>query len=216
MNFKGIQFILILFVPFLFYQCTSEYIDTGRVVCFQQEVYPLLVSSCTQSGCHNSNDFVRHLDYTSVNDILRSVQPGSYKNSRLYSSITDPFRPMPPSPYAHLTKDQITTISLWIVQGAHTMDSCKTEICDTSFVTYSGTIKPVMDIFCNGCHMGSNPQGGIDFNSFAGIKASIENGQFIASIKHESGYIMPKNGNKLSDCKIALFEKWVNEGAPNN
>ncbi len=157
------------------------------------------------------------MDYTTYEGILKSVDPGNYRTSELYDVITSPFSPMPPPPYSRLTKDQITTISLWIEQGAITTDTCIAEICDTSFVGYNSTIKPIMEVFCNGCHTGSSPQGSIDYNSFAGIKATINDGRFLGSIKREVGYVfMPKNGNKLTTCKISLIEKWIREGAKNN
>ncbi len=201
----------------LFSQCTSEYISDGTKVCFEQEVYPLLISSCTQSECHNSIDKAANLDYANINDILKTVHPGSYRKSSLYDRMTHPFNPMPPKPYDKLTVEQITTISLWIEQGANTMDTCRAEACDSTFVGFNSTIRPIMDVFCNGCHTGPRPQGGINYNTFEGIKATVTNGSLLGSIRREAGYsFMPKNGNKLSPCKIGQIQKWINEGALNN
>jgi len=39
----------------------------------------------------------------------------------------------------------------------------------------------------------------------------------MGTIKHESGWSpMPKNGNKLSDCKIQKIDRWILDGTPNN
>lgn len=217
MRFKDIRILFVISGLVLYSQCTTEFINDGRIVCFEQEVYPLLVSSCTQSECHNSIDLAGNLDYTQIDGILKIVHPGSYRKSKLYQVITDPFNVMPPKPFEKLTKDQITTISLWIEQGANTKDTCLAELCDSSFVRYSTTIKPILDVFCNGCHTGSRPGGGIDYNTFAGVKATVNNGKLMGSIKRESGYsFMPKNGNKLSPCKIGQIQKWIDEGALNN
>lgn len=208
---------IFLITLFFLGSCASEYINDGRQVCFDQEVFPLIISNCTQSGCHNSTDNVARLDYTSPEGILKSVRPGSYSNSKLYDAITAPFSPMPPKPFSRLTKDQITTISLWIEQGAHTKDTCMAEVCDTSFVSYNSSLTVIFQGACTGCHSGSNPQGGIDLNSYAGVKSTVTSGRILGSINHESGYVpMPQNGIKLSACKIAKIEKWVSQGALNN
>lgn len=37
------------------------------------------------------------------------------------------------------------------------------------------------------------------------------------TITHSNGYsAMPKNGNKLSQCNIAQFKRWIDQGMPNN
>jgi ribosomal protein S16 len=217
MNPEHFKILFCLFISVLITGCAAEYISDGRDVCFDQEVYPIIISTCTQSECHNPVDLVEHLDLTTYDGILGLVHPGNYNKSKLYDVITSPFSPMPPPPYSRLTKDQITTISLWIEKGANTTDSCVAEVCDTSFVGFNATIKPIMEVFCNGCHGGSNPQGGINYNNFDGIKSTVNDGRFLGSIQRAVGYVpMPKNGNKLTDCKINQIEKWIREGAKNN
>ncbi|HEX5625473.1 MAG TPA: c-type cytochrome domain-containing protein [Saprospiraceae bacterium] len=196
--------------------CTSEYISDGHEVCFEQEVKPLIISSCTQSECHNPDDLKSDLDLTTYEGILSIVQPGSFRKSELYKVITDPFNPMPTDPYERLNKEQITTLSLWIEQGAKN-EICTEPACDTLSVGFSSTIKPIMDIYCNGCHTGPRPQGGIDFNKFTGIKEAVDNGSFLGTIRRDVGFIaMPKNGSRLPSCKISQIEKWIREGAANN
>ncbi|MBK6545918.1 MAG: hypothetical protein IPO78_04765 [Saprospiraceae bacterium] len=208
--------ILIISIFTLSLSCTSEFISDGRQICFEQEVLPILVSTCTQSGCHNSDDHEAGYDYTDLNSILSSVKPGNYSGSELYKVLTDPFQPMPPSPFNRLTKEQIFKISLWIEQGAENLP-CIAPACDTTEVSYNATVFPILQLYCNGCHAGPRPQGDVDYNSFSGLKATITDGRFIGSILHEIGYIgMPKNGNKMPECEILQIQKWVRDGAKNN
>lgn len=88
-------------------------------------------------------------------------------------------------------------------------------VCDTLNVSYSQTIKPILDRNCNGCHFAGNSSG-IDLETHADVKASADNGSLLASIKYEPGWSpMPKSG-KMDDCTIAKIEKWVNNGTPND
>jgi hypothetical protein len=89
--------------------------------------------------------------------------------------------------------------------------------CDTSAVGYSKVVSPLMDAECRGCHGASYPStgGNIDLKDYTTLKASID--RVIGSIEHSSGYSpMPKNGNKLDNCKINQIIKWKEKGLLNN
>jgi mono/diheme cytochrome c family protein len=94
--------------------------------------------------------------------------------------------------------------------------------CDTTNVTYAGTVNPILDQECLSCHSGGAPSAGIRLETYDDIAAAaaIPEGTFgslLGVIKHSIGNSpMPKGGNKLSDCKIQQIEKWINEGALNN
>lgn len=198
--------------------CTREYIEDINGVCFEQEVLPIFQSNCTQSGCHNSADHEEGLDYSNYAGIMESVEPGDYKGSKVYEVITKNFgeEAMPPSPYDRLTDEQITTIALWIEQGAKN-SSCQSSGCDTVGVTLSGSVMPILDNYCNGCHGGSAPSGDIDLTKYSGVKASADDGSLVGSVKHASGFsAMPQGANKLSACQIATLEKWIALGAKND
>jgi hypothetical protein len=90
-------------------------------------------------------------------------------------------------------------------------------VCDTASVTYSTTIKPLVDGSCTSCHSGSAASGNIDLTTYAGIKAQADNGAFYGAIAHADGFSpMPQGGNKLSDCLIAKVKHWIDQGAPQN
>ena len=47
------------------------------------------------------------------------------------------------------------------------------------------------------------PGGGIYLNNYAGIVAVAESGKLWGAVNHQQGFSpMPKNADKLSDCKI--------------
>ena len=91
--------------------------------------------------------------------------------------------------------------------------------CDTANVRFSTTVKPIIDANCAtaGCHAGNPAPGGYNFETHAGLLATVTNGRLLGTIRHESGYsAMPKNMGKLSDCNINQIAAWVGAGAPNN
>lgn len=198
--------------------CTHEYIQNVNPVCFEREVLPILQSNCTQSGCHNSQDREKGYDFSTYEGALSAVEAGSYRKSELYKVLVLPGggEAMPPKPYNRLSDAQIERIALWIEEGAN-QTVCPEGTCDTTNATYSGTVKPIIDTYCGGCHSGSSPQGNIDYNTFSGVKTTVNNGSLIGSIEHGLGFsAMPKNGNMLSECNIQKIKTWVAAGAPNN
>lgn len=94
--------------------------------------------------------------------------------------------------------------------------------CDTTNVTYSGTILPIINSNCKTCHSGSAPQGNVlleDYTSIseAALTPAGQYGSLYGAISHNPGNsAMPKNGTQLSDCKIKQVKAWIDAGAPNN
>jgi mono/diheme cytochrome c family protein len=89
--------------------------------------------------------------------------------------------------------------------------------CDTTNVTFTNNVFPVINANCTSCHSGQAPSGNIRLENYDNISAAANNGSLLGVIRHEQGWSpMPKGGGKLNDCDIAEIETWVNEGAPNN
>ena len=89
--------------------------------------------------------------------------------------------------------------------------------CDTSNITYSNDVLPVINAKCTGCHSSSAPAGNVKLASYDDIVASANNGSLMGTIRHESGWSpMPKNAAKLDNCTITKLEIWIAEGTPNN
>lgn len=188
-------------------------------VYFDQQVLPILVSNCTMSGCHNSTTHAEGIDLTSYAAVMASdvVKPTHPYSSDLYKAITDndPDDVMPPPPAAHLLTAQINLIKNWILQGAQNLH-CDAG-CDTTYVTYSNTIAPMMTTYCNGCHSGANPSGGLDYTTYSSVSDAAADGSLFGSVSHDPNWsAMPKNSAMLPQCKIDQIRIWVNAGAPNN
>ncbi len=89
--------------------------------------------------------------------------------------------------------------------------------CDTSLVTYSEDIAPVLQSNCDGCHGSSTAQANVITDNYTDLKQVLQKGRFLGSINHESGFSpMPKNAEKISDCNLIKIRIWIDEGAQNN
>ena len=90
--------------------------------------------------------------------------------------------------------------------------------CDTlTTVSYSISVKPVLDTKCYGCHSGGSPSGGIAMGTYSTDKAIAANGKLYGSINHSSGYSpMPEGEAKMDACTIAMIKQWIDAGSPNN
>ncbi len=188
---------------------------TNDSICFETEVLPIFQSNCAMSGCHDGS---REFALNNYADIRKKVEPGKANKSDIYKAITrvqwmEGF--MPPSPAQPLSNAQITTIQLWILEGAH-HTVCSDADCDSVNVTFSGTIQPVIELYCKGCHSGSAPSAGLSLTTYAQIKEAVDNRQLANHINQAGGYsVMPPSG-QLSKCKLAQFNKWISYGTPNN
>lgn len=89
--------------------------------------------------------------------------------------------------------------------------------CDTTNVTYSGTVAPLLTTHCVGCHNPASPSAGIDVSTYSTLLVTVNNGKLWGTINHDPGFSpMPKNGSKLSACNLKKIRKWIDNGAPNN
>lgn len=193
-----------------------------NIVYFNIQVLPILRSNCAKSGCH---DEITHEDgvvLTSYENVMNTadVRPFNLNGSDLYEHITetDPDKRMPPPPNSALSSDQINLIAKWILEGAQNLE-CDPDAgqCNTSNVTYSGTIRPLIINTCQGCHSGSAPSAGINLTTYQGIATVANNGRLYGAISHTTGFVaMPYGGNKLSQCAIDKVKAWIDSGAPNN
>lgn len=193
------------------------------VVYFDLQVLPLLRSNCALSGCHDDITHAEGLKLTNYENVIQDdelVKPFDLTESDLYKAITETEADerMPPAPANTLTSDQVNLIAKWILQGAKDL-SCDPDAgqCNTSNVTYSGVIVPMIQNSCIGCHSGSVPQGGVSLNTYAGVKAVANNGKLLGSVNHDAGFVaMPYGGNKMPQCNIDKIEAWIAAGAPEN
>lgn len=184
-------------------------------VYFQNTILPLVVSSCATAGCHDQNshkDGVVLIDYASIIN-TGGIKPGDPNDSEFFETLTDKGDDlMPPPPYDPMSSTEIEMIRQWIAQGAKN-NAC-TDGCDTTVATYSGQIWPMMESWCTGCHSTSNPGGGIVIADYTDLVSLAENGSLMGSILWDAEYAnMPMN-QQLSECNMALLQKWIDDGFP--
>lgn len=204
---------------------SGQPIDT--TVCFQRDILPILRSNCAMSGCHDSQTRREGIDLTSYesmkNSKKRLVVAYDLHESKLYRAITeddeDDDDRMPPPPRPRLANDQIALIRRWILEGATNRDCSKDTVgtgCDVSNVTYTGTIQPILQNNCLGCHSGSAPTAGVSLVGYTNVKKVANDGRLVGVTSHAQGYVTMPPGGKLQNCAIEQIKKWVENGAPNN
>ncbi|MBG0857913.1 MAG: hypothetical protein IQL11_00310 [Bacteroidales bacterium] len=90
--------------------------------------------------------------------------------------------------------------------------------CDTTNVTFSGKIVPMLANNCLSCHSNATAAtsgNGIRLEDFADVRSQAA--AISGAINHTGTYSpMPKNGSKLKPCLITQFEIWFKNGTPNN
>lgn len=88
--------------------------------------------------------------------------------------------------------------------------------CDTTAVSYSLDIEPIINAQCKSCHMQPTPDAGLSLENYAEVKASADNGGLYHSINATGGFnIMPVSG-KMVQCNIDKIDAWIKAGTPDN
>lgn len=95
-----------------------------------------------------------------------------------------------------------------------------TGVCDTSSVSLSGIVKPILQGNCYACHNASAAAAsgaGINLEDYNSLKGWADNGKLFCSVDHGNGCSqMPKGGGRLQQCDIDKIKAWVDRGALNN
>lgn len=183
-------------------------------VYFINTIGPLVASTCGTTGCHDKNGTAEGRNLTTYAGIMNSgwVKVNNAAGSKLYTYANYKVTgkdPMPPSGPSMSTAN-IALLATWINQGAKN-NSC-VSACDTSNVTYSGSIKPYTDLSCIGCHNASNSSGGVNLDSYTNFASHADR----CLIRMRSASTpMPPSG-KPSDCASRTLEIWIQAGKPNN
>lgn len=192
-------------------------------VYFENDILPLLNSSCGITGCHDPATAEEGVVLTNYNSIMNTgdVRPGRPGNSEIYEKMTDndPSDKMPPPGSGiTLSQDQINMVYTWINQGAQN-NSCDPNAggCETQNMSYQNDINPIINNNCVGCHNSTLAQGNIRLDNYNGVAAAVNSGRLEGAITWAAGYTpMPYNQSKLDQCSIDKIKSWVNDGAPNN
>ncbi len=188
---------------------------------FQQDILPILVSNCALSGCHDPASAQDGVILTNYDQVVQTADVEAFDlgGSELYEVITetDPDKRMPPAPNAPLNSQQINLIAKWILEGALDLTCDPDTVCNTTGIGYNLNVRPIVETYCQGCHSGSSPSGGIDLSTHAGAKTVADNGRLFGAISWDPTYEnMPQGGEQLPQCSIDQIKAWIDDGAPNN
>lgn len=186
-------------------------------VYFVNDILPIITSNCAMSGCHDANSRQDGVQLTDYSSIIKTgeVIAGIPSSSELYEAITetDPDKIMPPPP-ASLTSEQKNAIRIWILQGAKN-NHCENK-CDTSNVTFSKNVWPVIATTCKGCHTGAGASGGVRIENYSQLKTLVDNGN-LESVLGRNGPKKPMPpGGPLEDCASNQIRIWIADGAKDN
>ncbi|HKJ41202.1 MAG TPA: hypothetical protein VKA27_03870 [Sunxiuqinia sp.] len=100
------------------------------------------------------------------------------------------------------------------------IDSSTNSNCDTTKVTLSQSVMPILQSRCLSCHGKSVANGlgsGVNLETYSELVKYVHNGQLEGAINHSPGYIgMPQGASKLDDCSINKITAWINRGALND
>jgi ribosomal protein S16 len=186
--------------------------NTKDSVCFNTQILPLFVTNCAQSGCHDAITRAEGYDLTTFLKITsKGIDRKSPKNSKIY---TEMLGNMPPKPLTKLLKSQTDLVLKWISEGAKNVN-CSSAI-DTTNITFSKTIFPLLQTNCVGCHQTGLASGGVLLNSYDNISTYIANKRIWGAINYVSGYVAMPPTEKMTDCQLAIIKKWIDNGAKND
>jgi uncharacterized membrane protein len=199
--------------------------DTN-VVYFDQQILPLLTTYCTRvNGCHSASAAEEGIILDSYANVTSTaVDTSDPFDSDFWEKINetnpgDPNDIMPPLGEPQMSQEQIALINLWLAQGAQNLH-CDEGLsgCDSTNTTFTGSVQPIMQNKCIGCHSTANSGNGfVSLAGYSGVAAVAATGQLVGSITHAGNYTaMPLGGPQISACDIAKIRSWVNNGYPNN
>ncbi len=181
--------------------------NTGDSVCFNTQILPMMISNCAMGGCHDALSHQKGYNLTTYANISRYSYP-------IYSSINGGKMPQKLPP---LSAAQKALFLKWIYEGARNV-TCDTSTCDTSNVTFTSSIQPIIQTYCLGCHTSSNASmsgGGIVLDIYTSVKTNAQTGHLLCSVQWTGTcYQMPKSSSQLSTCNIHKFVIWVNNSCP--
>src|SRR5438093_10529933 len=94
---------------------------------------------------------------------------------------------------------------------------------DAKPVSYYHDLVPLLKRSCTGCHHPGKLKGELDLTSYAAFQKGGKHGAAFTAGKPQQSRIieevsgeepnMPKEGDPLSKEEVALFERWIKEGA---
>jgi hypothetical protein len=89
--------------------------------------------------------------------------------------------------------------------------------CDTTNVSYSMQVVPILQSNCYACHQGPGASSGIDFSNYGAFKGWAGSGYVAGDITGAPGHTpMPYGLPQLPACEINTILAWIDQGMLNN
>ncbi|MCZ7400756.1 MAG: hypothetical protein O8C61_00875 [Candidatus Methanoperedens sp.] len=117
-----------------------------------------------------------------------------------------------------LTSTQVTAIANALVVTS-TATPTPTTTPASGSVSYSATIQPILNTYCNACH----PTSGVSFSSYTNTKSTVVAGNATGSRLYRSltgsngvTKMPPSTSSQLTTTQITSIRNWINQGALNN
>lgn len=237
-SFVAVSVLAILPTFILQYSCTHDpqLIEELDTICYNTQVQPILSNSCGVVGCHNAGTASEGFVATSYQDVMKIVEPGNPKSSKLYDVITNVWAEHFMPPDNPLSKEERNIIQLWILQGAletTCVDTISGGVIENPVTTYpEDTIcfqQDILPIFLSSCattdchDAGSHEEGYVltDYNHIVSKGISPYNSQEskiykVLSTNESDDRMPPAPRSRLSDEQIAAIQQWIDEGALNS
>lgn len=114
--------------------------------------------------------------------------------------------------FAALTLTAVTLFSLTNCFYDNEQDQYGITQCDTTAMSFSLDIKPIIEANCVSCHTPGGERESTPFNDYDGIVSYADQ---VAERVKGVGSIMPPSG-AIPVCDQQKIESWVKAGAPNN
>jgi hypothetical protein len=196
---------------------------TDDLVHFENDIRPILTSSCAIPGCHDDLTPTALVNLSSYEAVMSTkvrgeliVKPGDSENSILNRSLRsqDIIVPMPPPFNYQISLQQKNLIKKWIDQGALNSSPCVDVTCDTLKFDWSTTIRPIIKTYCNGCHYGDYSLGEVELSFYSQVQEIALNGDLLDAIRGQNDIRLMPTDKPLPECKIIQITKWVENGAP--
>lgn len=91
--------------------------------------------------------------------------------------------------------------------------------CDTTDLSFTRDINPILSNNCRSCHNASIANGGIRLDNYTEIKKQVDNGKLLSAIRQDNAQskpMPPAPASPLASCPLQQIEHWIINGAPNN
>jgi hypothetical protein len=234
----GINWCIAIIFLALIASCTTDVVilDELDEVCFQDQILPIIQTSCGISGCHDIQGAEEGFVAKDYNSIMKLVKAGDARNSELYKVITAINSPEMMPPDRALNREQRTLIQVWIEQGAKN-STCTENPVDTGniipvpnpdTICFTQHVLPILQSSCAtaGCHDAATHKEGYVFTSYATLMQKSEsivpynpNESKVYKVitENESDDRMPPPPDPaLTSDQIAVIRDWILQGAVNS